>query len=143
MHGPGAPPPQGLPIAPNQMAGSAGAGPCLPPWAQPPPSQSPVLRSPRCSKTALRATSSTGPSWAAAAPLTGPRAARLKGRRAAQAATGHARPLRASAQAPRLCRLTQRRRRRPEPSGAPHRLGRPTRSVGPPASPPLGPQRYY
>ncbi|KAJ1194907.1 hypothetical protein NDU88_004192 [Pleurodeles waltl] len=138
-----APPPQGLLVVPNQMAGSAGAGPCLPPWAQPPPSQAPVLRSPQVLKTAPRGTNGTAPSWVSAALLTGPRPARLKGRRAAQAATGHACPLWASAQAPRLRCLTLRRCWRPEPSGAPHRLGRPTRTVGPPASPPLGPQRYF
>ncbi|KAJ1106292.1 hypothetical protein NDU88_003693 [Pleurodeles waltl] len=33
---------QGPPVAPNQSAGSAGAGPCLPPLAQPPPPQAPV-----------------------------------------------------------------------------------------------------
>ncbi|KAJ1217939.1 hypothetical protein NDU88_005526 [Pleurodeles waltl] len=83
------------------------------------------------------------PSWVAAAPLPGLKAARLKGRRAARATGGHAHLLRASAQAPRLRRLARRKYRRPEPSGAPHRLGRPTRSIGPPASPPLGPQRYF
>ncbi|KAJ1205734.1 hypothetical protein NDU88_001161 [Pleurodeles waltl] len=51
---------QGPPVAPNQIAGSAGAGPCLPPWAQPPPPQAPVHRSlkyvnrPRGAPAALR-----------------------------------------------------------------------------------------
>ncbi|KAJ1193298.1 hypothetical protein NDU88_002597 [Pleurodeles waltl] len=52
MHGPGAPPPQGLLIAPNQMPGSAGADPCLPQWAQLPPSQALALRSFQVLKTA-------------------------------------------------------------------------------------------
>ncbi|KAJ1176724.1 hypothetical protein NDU88_001992 [Pleurodeles waltl] len=37
MHGPRAPPPQGVLVALIQMPGSAGADPCLPRWAQLPP----------------------------------------------------------------------------------------------------------
>ncbi|KAJ1180692.1 hypothetical protein NDU88_005909 [Pleurodeles waltl] len=79
MHGPRAPPLQGLLVAPIQMPGSAVADLCLPPWAQPPPSQALVLRSPQMLNTALQGTSGTAPSWVAAAPLPGHRAARLKG----------------------------------------------------------------
>ncbi|KAJ1204005.1 hypothetical protein NDU88_007786 [Pleurodeles waltl] len=125
------------------MPGSAGADPCLPLWAQPPPSQAPALGSPQVLKMAPGGTSGTAPSWDAAAPLPGHKSTRLKGRRAARAAAGHPRLLRVSAQAPRLRLLARGKCRRPEPSGAPHCLGRPTRSVGLSASPPLGPQRYF
>ncbi|KAJ1126515.1 hypothetical protein NDU88_004922 [Pleurodeles waltl] len=138
IHGPGAPPPQGLLIAPNQAPGSAGADPCLPPWAQPLPPQAPVLWSPQVLKTALRGTSGTAPSWGAVSQLPEHGATRLKGRHTARAAAGHARLLQASEQALRLCRLAQGKCRRPEPSGAPHRLGRPTRSVDPRLHPPWG-----
>ncbi|KAJ1084768.1 hypothetical protein NDU88_004914 [Pleurodeles waltl] len=108
MHGPRAPPPQGLLVASIQMPGSAGADPCLPPWAQLPPSQALALRTPQVLNTVPQGTSGTAPScFAAAAPLPGHKAARLKGLRAARAAAGHARLLQVSAQAPRLRRLAR------------------------------------
>ncbi|KAJ1104078.1 hypothetical protein NDU88_001493 [Pleurodeles waltl] len=61
MHRAGAPPPQGLLVAPNQMPGSAGADPCLPSCAQLPPSQAPVLQSPQVLKTARGAPAALRP----------------------------------------------------------------------------------
>ncbi|KAJ1138236.1 hypothetical protein NDU88_004627 [Pleurodeles waltl] len=118
IHGPGSPPPQGLLIAPNQAPGSTGADPCLPPWAQPLPSQAPVLWSPQVLKTAPRGTSGTTPSWGAVSQLPEHGATRLKGRHTARAAAGHAGLLR--------------HRNRPRGSSASHR-----ESAGVPSPPGL------
>ncbi|KAJ1151738.1 hypothetical protein NDU88_004518 [Pleurodeles waltl] len=137
MHGPRAPPLQGLLVAPIQMPGPAGADPCLPPWAQLPPPQALALRTPQVLNTAPQGTSGTAPSWVAAAPLPGPKAGRLKSRRGPRpptpgVGTGPAAPPSRSVrvQASRALRGSS-------PSGASDTLRRT------PASPYLGPQSYF
>ncbi|KAJ1091891.1 hypothetical protein NDU88_005005 [Pleurodeles waltl] len=61
MHRARGPLTQGLPVAPNQIAGSAEAGPCLSAWAQLTPSQAPVLQSLKWIKQPLGAPAALRP----------------------------------------------------------------------------------